>query len=258
MLAKNRKWIKKPWVKIYIFFIVTLIAYFGFFNDNSELLEPNAVAIVNGVTISQEMFKHFYERDKKSRGTYYRSMLKVDHGEKIYRERLLEDMVEDELIAQLPARLGLRISDSGLSDFIRAIKIQHEDGFLPPELLEEYLIEHGTNLKDFRHHNVKRLLKDQWMNGLIYTYFSLSGEGQSLYEFGWQARSGRALEVDSVRFNEGPEITEQQIINYYQNNLESFRIEEKISVDYIELSTVKLMTEQTISAEEIDNYYNKI
>ena len=88
MLESIRNGVQKPWVKIVIFAIVISFIFAGYFTSSNFLGDPNAVAIVNGDSISRNEFQRAYRSVKSQQADYYNATVKTEEDERNFQENV--------------------------------------------------------------------------------------------------------------------------------------------------------------------------
>jgi peptidyl-prolyl cis-trans isomerase D len=257
MLESIREGVKKPWVKIVIFAIVISFVFAGYFSSSFFLGDPNAVAIVNGESISRNEFQRAYANLKAQQAEYYNANVKTEEDERLFQENVLQRLITFKTTDQLKDELGMRLSTETLRNKIQSDPNYQMDGKYSAGLVEQALIRNQISKESFKNDYAGRETNRQLLSGVMETDFSLPVEVKSDYELATQKRSGRALQINFAQFKQNSAVSDEEIADYYQNNLEAFRVEEKVSVSYIELSIAQLQAEQQVSDEELEIYYQE-
>jgi len=255
MLESIRDGVKKPWVKIVIFAIVISFVFAGYFTSSFFLGDPNAVAVVNGESISRNEFQRAYSNVKANRADFYQANVKTEEDERNFQENVLQQLITVKVSEQAIYDMGMRLSNNALRKVIQSDQNFQVDGKYSTELVEQTLVRAGLSREGLKQIYANQETSRQLTSGLFQTNFALEGEARKEYELIAQRRSGRAIKVNFEAFKSDIEVTPEDIANYYQANQESFRVEEKVSIDYLELSVEKLQAEQTPTQEQIESYY---
>jgi len=255
MLDSIREGSKKPWAKYFIFAIVISFVFAGGFSVSSLLGDPNAAAIVNGESISRVEFQRAYANVKASQADFYNATVKTEEDEQDFQENVLQQLITESVFKQSMQDLGLRLSKESLKKIIQSEPNYQLDGKYSSALVEQTLARAGMNRDSFKKYYENRETRNQMNAGLFQTDFSLAGEVSSGFELMTQKRTGRAVKISFEQFKSGVEISEEEINQYYDDNLDTYRIEEKVSVEYLELSADNLQAEQQPTDEEIELYY---
>jgi len=257
MLESIREGVKKPWVKIVIFAIVISFVFAGYFTSSFFLGDPNAVAIVNGDSITRNEFQRAYLNMKSQQEDYYKANVKSEEDERNFQENVLQNLITYKVRDQATQELGLRLSTSALRDKIQSDPNYQMDGKYSAALVDQILVRNGISRESFKQNYANIETTRQLLNGVLETDFSLPAEVKADYELFAQKRTGRALQVNYAQFKQNLEVTEDELQAYYEENQEAFRVEEKVSVEYIELTVDSLRESQEITEEALQNYYQE-
>ncbi|MET1254701.1 SurA N-terminal domain-containing protein [Aliikangiella maris] len=256
MLESIREGVQKPWVKIVIFAIVISFVFAGYFTSSFFLGDPNAVAVVNGESISRLDFQRIYANVKAQQADYYKANVKTEEDERKFQENVLERLITYKVREQATRELGMRLSDDALRNVIQSDPNYQLDGKYSSTLVEQTLIRSQISKEEFKNDYETREVAQQLLTGVLDSEFVLPSEVAADYQFMAQKRSGKALQVNSAPFKQQIELTDDDINQYYQDNQETFRQEEKISVEYIELNSADLASQVELSEEAIQEFYD--
>jgi peptidyl-prolyl cis-trans isomerase D len=257
MMENIREGVKKPWAKIVIFAIVISFAGAGYFTSAFLSGDPFAAAVVNEKSISTQEFQRAYARTKQQYGEAFNQFVKTEEQEKDFRENVLQNLISRTVTLQAVERLGMRISDSQLRKTIQEMTALQNEGVYSSEKLDQALRNIGMTRNEFKQSLSSDLVLGQFSKGISATEFILPIESESDFAILGQKRTGKALTIKYSLFDAGIEITDDEINSYYQENKESFRLEEKISLSYIDLSVENLQKDITVSDEQALEYYNE-
>ncbi len=257
MLDTIREGSKKPWVKFFIFAIVISFVFAGGFSATTLLGDPNAVAVVNGDSITRNEFQRSYANMKASRADFYKANVKTEEDEANFQENVLQQLITQKVTEQSIDQLGMRLSTQSLKNIIQSDTNYQVEGKYSAALVEQTLTRIGMSKEAFKRAYENQETARQLSSGLFQTNFSLENEVKNGYELTSQTRSGKAIKINVEQFKNTIEISDQEIEQYYAENQESFRVEEKVSVDYLELSVEKLMATQVATEEQINAYYQE-
>lgn len=252
-----REGVKKPWAKVVIFAIVISFVGAGYFTSSLFLGDPNAAAVVNGESISIQDFQRAYTRTQQQYGEAFKQIVKTEEQERNFRENVLQNLISRKVTVQTSEILGMRISTSQVRKSIQDIPALQSEGAYSSDLLDQALRNIGMSREQFRQSMVTDLVLGQLTTGLTASEFVLSSESSEQYKIMGQVRTGRALPIKYSLFDAGIEIVDEAINTYYQENSELFRVEEKVSLDYIELSIENLQQSIDVTDEQITDYYDE-
>lgn len=251
-----REGVKKPWAKLIIFAIVISFVGAGYFTSALFLGDPFAAAVVNDESISTQEFQRAYSRTKQQYGEAFDQFVKTDEQKKDFRENILQNLISRTVTLQAVNKLGMRISDSQLRQTIQEMAALQNEGVYSSEKLDLALRNIGMTRNQFKQSLSSDLVLGQFSKGITASEFVLAAESESDYSIMGQKRTGKVLTIKYSLFDAGIEISDEDVNQYYQENQEQFRLEEKISLDYIDLSVENLQKNVIVSDEQVLEYYN--
>jgi len=251
-----REGVKKPWAKVVIFAIVISFVGAGYFTSALFLGDPYAAAVVNGESVSTQEFQRAYSRMRQQYGEAYKQFVKTEEQERDFRENVLQNLISRTVTLQSAQSLGMRISTAKLRKTLQEMPALQAEGAYSSDLLDQALLGLNMSRAQFKKSLVTDLVLGQLNSGISGTQFVLPSESINEYKILGQLRTGRALAIKYSLFDAGIEISEEEINSYYQENQEQFRLQEKVALDYIELSVESLQKDILVSEESIAEYYN--
>ena len=252
-----REGVKKPWAKIVIFAIVISFVGAGYFTSAFLSGDPYAAAVVNDESISSSEFERAYSRARQQYGEVFKQIVKTEEQERNFRETILQNLISRKVVLQTSEELGMRISTAQVRKNIRDIPAIQAEGVYSSALLDQALLNMNMSRAQFTQSVISDLVLNQLITGLSSSEFVLPTESETSYQIQGQSRSGRALPIKYSLFDAGIEVTEEEAATYYDLNKERYRVEEKVSVDYIELSLDTLQPNVVVEEQSITDYYQE-
>ena len=210
-----------------------------------------SVATVNGVKISQDTLNSRYNRLRQSQPNLFSS---ADANASIKRT-LLDQLVNQALLAQVATQQGFVIGDNELNAFLTQIPAFQVDGqFSKMQFLatvnrlmytpEEFMTEMRNNL-----------LINQARNGIASSSFALPYEGQRFSQLMNETRDIAYIIIPSTHFLGTLKLTDKKINDYYQMHRSNYTIPEKVSISYVEISPKSIENSIKPSQADLKNYY---
>jgi len=252
-----REGVKKPWAKILVFAIILSFVGAGYFTSALFLGDPNAVAIVNGESVSRMEFQRAYSSTRQRYGEAYTQFIKTDEQERNFRINVLQNLISRKLTLQSTEAMGMRASDASIRKTIIEIPSLQRDSAFSSELLDQALVNVGMSRTQFKQSLQTDQILGQLTDGITKSEFVLENELSNQYKYLGQKRSGRVLDIKYSIFANNLEISEDEILEYYEANKESYRQEEKVTLDYIELSVDALQKTIEVNDDELTAYYEE-
>ena len=218
------------------------------------------VADVNGEKISREDFEQAFQNERARMQQQFGEMFATLAADTAYmsnfRSEVLEKLIDETLQKQLAVSLGLRVSDEQVRDAIRAMSEFQIDGQFNNDRYIALLRQAGYQTEQFRELIREQLSRNQLLLGLVGSEFATAKEMQLLMALQQQQRDINVVRFNAADYADKVNLTEQMLQDYYTMNLSQFETEEKVAVEYIEISAQTLSADQQVTAEEIKAYYD--
>jgi len=250
----------KGWIAWVIVILISIpFALWGI----NEYLHPNPkriVAKVNDVELLDRELQQEVSRRRQQLRAMFQGQQNIDLSfthEPAFRERVLTDMIERELLIQTAMNAGMRISNPFLASYIHKIPAFQEQGQFVPALYEQTLNNLMLSKTGFEQDIRRSLLIDQLREGLLRSALLTDNEQTQRRRLEEQQRYISYLIIPSQRFKDTVNITEEEIEEYYQNQRSQYKTPEKVSIEYVELSQKNLMTQQAVDELTLKNRYEE-
>lgn len=221
----------------------------------------NAAAKVGNTEIARGEFEMAYQNERNRMqaqlGDYFSQMLADPAYVESFRKSVLDRMINDVLLDQQAEALGLRISDAQVRSMILDMPQFQSNGKFDQEIYQSSLRRAGFSPDSFAEYMRRELVREQLLNALQTSEFTLPGEVQSEGKLFTQTRDVRTITIDLNEFAKKVDLTDEEIQAFYKANPEMFTRPEQVKVAYIELSADELKKQIQISDEDVKKYYDE-
>ena len=215
------------------------------------------VAKVNGKKITQAQENIAYEQLKRI------EMQKLGEGfsfdQKIQatlKKTALQQLIKKEVISQAIAKMGFSIGQKQLWAIISGLPVFQMNGRFSLDyfrlITERVFSSQQAFLDDFK----STLLQTQFERGVVESAFNLPNEIDTMKKMFRQRRDFGYFVISPERFLENTQVETADIQKYYEQHQSEFTIPEKISIQYIELSSDSLQHKIDTSEAQLQQYYN--
>ena len=218
--------------------------------------DPNvAVAEVNG----EEIFLLEYQNALQGvRASLNRQFPGQDvsrvFGEAFIRERAMDGLIRERLVAGASADAGFVVSDEQLATAIRSAPAFRRDGAFSTEEYEYALRRSGTSPGRFEADTRRRFLESQWQNALVLSAVAAESRARRLAVLDAQERVFSQLVVPAERFA-AAEIDEVAVTKRFEDQRASFMTPEEVRLRYVVLSRDDLAAEIEVGPGTLEGYY---
>ncbi len=227
----------------------------SYFEGGGEL----SVAKVNGEDIST----YTYQNDLSLQTQTLSQRLGANFDPQLLetlgiRERVLENLIDNRVLAQYTSENNYRLSDEQLSTLIQQQPAFQVDGKFNLQQYEAILAANQFTPQGFEQYQRANQTVSQLSNGISESGFATQNDIQMLVSLQNQQRKSSYALIKADRFIDEIEVDEQAIESYYNRNSESFQNPARMRVDYIELSVEALKSTITPSEEEVTLLFEEI
>jgi peptidyl-prolyl cis-trans isomerase D len=229
----------------------------GYITGDTE----DAVAKVNGEEIPRSDYDRAYENERSRLQEQFGDMFSAITSDPEYmrslRSRVLEQLIEQELLVQYAEDSGMRVGSEQVKAAIRDIPQFRTAGQFDNDVYLMALRNAGYSPEAFAKVMQQDMTRNQLLRGLSQSEFVLEPEALAFLRLQNQTRSGGFLVANNESFEGQVEVAESDIETFYQQNQDMLRTEEKLSVAYVELSLAAIESDIEIADEEVREYYEQ-
>lgn len=226
----------------------------------NEYLNPSAtlaVAEVNGVEVNEYEYRSQVQQQIQRFSQSLGANFDVSRFQSTIRESTLESMIDEEVLVQTATDNDMRVGDALLATQIQGLAAFQEDGKFSKVLYERNLSYQGMTPALFEHRIRRALVAEQLRNGVVLSEVLTGTEKQSQQQAQEQRRLISYLQIPVEKFLEKIEISDSEIEEYFSDNKRNFYTDEKLSVEYVQLSKSDLAKQQDISEDLLKQRYEK-
>lgn len=258
MLEKIREGSQGLTAKIILGLVILTFALAGVGGYLGSSQETPA-AQVNGEGVSRAALEQAYQNERARMEQQFGDMFDMLASDPAYmagfRADLLERLIDETLQKQYAAELGLRISDEAVRDLIRSMPEFQVGGFFNNDRYLALLRQAGLQTSEFREMLREQMARQQLIQGLILSEFSTPAEMQQLQKLQQQSRDIQFVKFAAADFINQVELDENTIEQFYYDQLSQYETEEKVAVEYIELSVEGIAAAIQISEQDAMVFY---
>ncbi|MBT8052552.1 MAG: SurA N-terminal domain-containing protein [Gammaproteobacteria bacterium] len=248
---------------IAIFIFAILIIPFAFVGVSSYFTSDavNAVAVVNDqeITISEfnNSFQNYRRRMQAQLGTAFDAEL---FDQPIIRRQFLDQMIDEELMAQVSIDAGLAVDDQTLAQRITEMEGFHVDGEFNADVYQARLAAQGLTTRQFENEMRVSMTLNQFPVSIATSAIATNWEVNDYARLADQKREFSALIVPAfpdpeptaepaeeapladeaaAAVPEAP-IEEDAILAWYEEHQDEYMSQEMVTVEYIELDAANM------------------
>jgi len=240
---------------VIVFFICLTFALFGV-QQYLDAQSSVVVAEVNGEEVPLTEFQRaFTQLRQRAQAMFGEAFDPSIWGGEEAKMNALNYVIDERVLLQTIDDANIRASDLQVANYIRTSPQFQEDSEFSANLYKQMIRSIGFSEIGFEQQVRKDLVINQLRAGIAATAFATAEELQQLEQFRQQKRDLGFAIIGIEEFREGVVPTAEEISSYFEKNSENYRIPEKVSLAYIDLSIENLMSEVQTDDAALLAYY---
>ncbi len=248
----SQGWIAKTIIGI----IVMLLALTGFEAIFSTVGNSRNAAEVNGEEISLDALNQAVNMQRRQLvqqlgGDFDPALL----DDRLVRESALRGLIDQTLLLQGARKADFAFSDTALDQLILQTPEFAVDGVFNAGRFDQFIQQLGYTRLQFR-----ELLRQDMLVGQLQAGIGASGfvTDEQIQHFARLEQQTRDFAIVTVPADDAAvEVTEQQALEYYEQNTDRFRSPEQVVLDYIELNKESFFDQVEVTDEQVQSLYQQ-
>ena len=241
--------------KIIVGLIIVVFALFGMGSITTFLTPVPKVATVAGQDISQQEMEIAVERGRRLLLSQDVPAADIDEDE--LRQNVLQNLISRKLLVLASQSLGLQFSDQLLDQEIVATPIFQVDGVFNPAQFQLVLGGAGYSALTYREEMRRDRTFQQLTTGIRDTAFLTEPQVLRTSSLAQQTRDVAFLRIDVDEMTGAMDVSEAEIVSYYDANPNAFMTAETVDLDYVELKRADLIAEVDVSEDELLEFFEE-
>lgn len=253
-IRSHRRWMQLVLLLLVVpsFMFFGIEGYVGFMSRDKELAE------VNGVAITQAE----YDAVRRNQLEELRQMLGAQFDAEAidtpaFRERTLNDMINQRVIAEAAMQGRYTVSDEQLRDTIAKIPAVQENGVFSPERYRQVLAAQGMTPADFEMRVRSDMILQQVLGPIGASAAAPQRVIDELTAALTQERTVALRRFNAEGFQADVQVTDADIEAWYANNAEELRLPESVDIEYVVLDEEAASKGLSVPESEIQAYYQQ-
>ena len=242
----------KGWLGALVIILITIP--FAFWGIESYLGGGGKqfAAIVNGEEIPLHQFDRAYSNQLARLNQQFGSALPFSNEQ--IKTLVLDQLIDAVLLEENSYSSGYRVSDSSLKRSIASLF--NRDGQFDRDFFENVVASEGMTVSQYESRLRNELRVVQKQNAVVASAILTDEEVRRLAQLQQQER-----EIRHIRFPVDPEsadivVTEQEIEDYYNSNSDRYMTPERVSVEYVEITSDDLAESVTVDEDRLAGKYD--
>ncbi|MFL1453364.1 SurA N-terminal domain-containing protein [Marinobacter sp. GN3S48] len=218
--------------------------------------EPE-VATVNGEDITEREFLRVVQMEGQRRLSEMENPDPSLLDEDRIRRDVLESLIQQQVLIQDANAQGLALSDEDIDSLITQMPQFQVDGTFNRDRFVAAVRNMGMGVGEFREAMRKQYVVNQIRAGIAQSGVVTDENVAQLLRIQNQTRDFRMLTVSAETVRDGVEVSDAEIEAYYQDNIDQYRLPERVDAEYIALSLEALAETVEVSDEDLEAYYKQ-
>ena len=168
--------------------------------------------------------------------------------DKVIKQQALEGMINSRLVSLSAIKAGFNMSEEQIDAMITGAPDFRTNGTFDNEAYLRYVRSQGMSSKGFKARLTQEQISNQLVNGLAITAFATPYEVDEQLRIKYQQREAGYLVLKASAYEHEAKIDDERIKTYYEENINNFKTQEKVSIEYLELDAAKVS--KSVAADE--------
>ena len=219
--------------------------------------EQQPAAIVNGNEISVQQLDFAYARYRERLSSVFGGSLPgIFNDEIALKEQVLTQMIEEQALLHYIQQQGFRLGDAELFALIQNTPAFQQGGRFSKEMYQNQLASQGysPSLYEFELRRAQEM--DQLSQAIRSSAFVVPVQQDRFRALQSQSRKLRTLTIENPV--DSTSVSEQEIVDYYDQQPARFMQPAQVKVDYIELNLDNIKQSLEIAEDEVMQRYEQL
>ena len=177
--------------------------------------------------------------------------------DELLRPQVIQQLISRKVIAQSAIDQGFGASSKAVSELILATPGFQADGRFDQEVFQYMIRNQGFTSATFVETVKEDLLIQQFIQGLTSTNFVTDTELANLASFTEQERDYYYLTLPMQPIIDGITVSDQQVLDHYEQTKLNYQTAVQVSVESIELSAAQLAAQQSVTEQQIQARFDQ-
>jgi peptidyl-prolyl cis-trans isomerase D len=240
-----------------IVFLGAIAIVFIFWGIQFESSVNVAAATVNGEKIPVETVRRAWQDRQSELQQLTRDELPPELVQQ-EQQRILEDYIRRELLAQRAAELGYRVSDRQLAAALAEIPALQVDGVFSRDRYAALLRAQGRSEAEFEAEFRRDLEIGRLRNAVAVSAFALPGELRRRIELEGEVRDLDMVVLPAAQFASSASVTPEEVADWYRQHEADYRTTESVALQYVQLSLADVEKGIEVTEEALRKYYDEV
>lgn len=200
--------------------------------------------------------KEFFQQDvNRAYEQYSQNLQGVNIDEQTLKAQALEKLIKDEVLLQYVRAEGLVTSDNRAREFIKSLEYFQVDGKFDEKQYKALLNSQRMTSGEFVNRIKNALVMEQFQRSVIDSSFATQHDVESFFKIQNQQRDVDYVTISVEMPTSQP--SEEEVVAYYQQHQDLYKVPEQVSVEYVELSLDDIAKTVEVTDEKLKAFYEE-
>ncbi|MDA9366219.1 SurA N-terminal domain-containing protein [Pseudomonadales bacterium] len=235
--------------KVIVGLIIVVFALFGMGSITTFLTPVPKVATVDGQDVTQQEMEIAVERGRRMLLSQNTPAAEIDEDQ--LRQNVLQNLIDRKLLILAGESMGLQYSDQRLDAEIVSTPIFQVEGVFDPGQFQLVIGGAGYSALSYREEMRRDKSLQQLTTGIRSTAFLTEPQVLRTSSLAQQTRDVAFLRIDVDAMKDSMEVSDAEIVSFYDANPADFMTAETVDVDYVELKRADLIDAVEVSEADL-------
>lgn len=173
-----------------------------------------------------------------------------------YKRQVLDGMINRTIAQNLASEHNYQVGNKQLADLIRQSPQFQSDGKFDTDVYERYVASQASSKTQFEDQTRANAKVRHVSSGYAESAIVLPDEVRQLLEIQSEQRSFDVITIKQADFVEGVVVSEPDVEQYFNDNVDSFMHPERISISYVELDREQLASDVNVDQDKVRQIYD--
>ncbi len=214
-------------------------------------------AVVDGTEITARQLDYAYARYRERlRSVFGGTLPAAFDDENALKEQVLTQIIEERVLLNYVQEQGFRIGDKKLFEAIQNMSSFQLDGKFDKEVYRNQLASQGYAPTQFEQEIRQSQEMGQLNQAIRATAFTLPSQAETYNNLQNQSRKLRTLTIANQQ--DSVEVTEQEIVDFYNQQSNLYLTPEQVKVNYIEVNLDKVKDNVVVTEDQALERYEQM
>lgn len=244
------------WIAYAIIFLISIPFALWGVNSYLGGGEAAPAATVNGEEITSRDLDAAYANYRQRLAQVFGGTIPAGFGdESVLKEQVLSQLIEEYALRQYADKQRYRVGDEQLNQLIRSMQAFQSEGKFDASIYQAQLGSQGYSPAGFEQEFRRTQSMDQLQTAINTTAFTIPAQQKQFLNLSNQTRKIRLL--TRAFESEAYEVSDEEIEEFYQANLTRYMTAEQLKIDFLEVSLERVKAMVDVSEDQLLNRYQQ-